>query len=738
MVFLPRESDEDLECEGIFETILRKEKLKLLGWRDVEVDRNAIGEIAKGSEPLIKQVFIDKEGYTTEEFERKLFIVRKKAEKEVRNSTMHNKGYFYILSLSSRTIIYKGLLLARQIGSFYKDLEDKDFKSALALIHQRYSTNTFPTWDLAQPFRYLAHNGEINTIMGNRNWMNAREGVLKSDKFKDGLEKLFPILTPNCSDSATLDNAFELLISTGKSLTEAMTMLIPQAWNNNELMDKKEKAYYNYHATIMEPWDGPAAIAFTNGVQLGAMLDRNGLRPSRYTITKDGFVILASETGVLETEPSNVEYSGRLEPGKIFMLDLEQGRIIPDDEIKKGLFESYDYEDWLKRNKITMDMIAKPSYLPKGDEDTLLQRQQAFGYTYEDIKIVLAQMAKDGSEPQGSMGDDTPLAVLSKRPQLLYNYFKQLFAQVTNPPIDPIREESIMSLVTIVGQKANLLDNDKKDYKFIQLDSPILSDVDLEKISKINNQSLRAVKIPMLFRSPGTGKDLVEALDLLCQRAKDAIIEGYNVIILSDRNINKQQAPIPALLATSALQHYLIKNKLRTNVNIILETGEAKEVMHFALLIGYGATAINPYLAYETIEQLAKKELYVGHKSSEQLKENYNKAICHGLLKIISKMGISTIQSYRSAQIFECIGINSDVVNKYFTGTPTRIEGIGLDIIAKETLERHNIAYNKLKVSKDIDPFLTLSFLALPVIPEIKLTDKGLFDVQKFEFIDLI
>ena len=381
MVFLPRESDEDLECEGIFETILRKEKLKLLGWRDVEVDRNAIGEIAKGSEPLIKQVFIDKEDYTTEEFERKLFIVRKKAEKEVRNSKMHNKGYFYIPSLSSRTIIYKGLLLARQIGSFYKDLEDKDFKSALALIHQRYSTNTFPTWDLAQPFRYLAHNGEINTIMGNRNWMNAREGVLKSDKFKDGLEKLFPILTPNCSDSATLDNAFELLISTGKSLTEAMTMLIPQAWNNNELMDKKEKAYYNYHATIMEPWDGPAAIAFTNGVQLGAMLDRNGLRPSRYTITKDGFVILASETGVLETEPSNVEYSGRLEPGKIFKLDLEQVRIIPNDEIKKELFEAYDYEDWLKRNKITMDMIAKPSYLPKGAEDTLLQRQQAFGYT---------------------------------------------------------------------------------------------------------------------------------------------------------------------------------------------------------------------------------------------------------------------------------------------------------------------------------------------------------------------
>ena len=610
---------------------------------------------------------------------------------------MHNKGYFYIPSLSSRTIIYKGLLLARQIGSFYKDLSDKDFKSALALIHQRYSTNTFPTWDLAQPFRYLAHNGEINTIMGNRNWMNAREGVLKSDKFKDGLEELFPILTPNCSDSATLDNAFELLISTGKSLTEAMTMLIPQAWNGNELMDEKEKAYYNYHAAIMEPWDGPAAIAFTNGIQLGAMLDRNGLRPSRYTITKDGFVILASETGVLETEPANVEYSGRLEPGKIFMLDLEQGRIIPDEEVKKELFEEYDYEGWLKRNKLTLDKIPQPSYLPKGDEDTLLQRQQAFGYTYEDIKIVLSQMARDGKEPQGSMGDDTPLAVLSKKPQLLYNYFKQLFAQVTNPPIDPIREESIMSLVTIVGQKANLLDNDKKDYTFIQLDTPILSDVDLEKISKINNQSLRAVKIPMLFRSPGTGQDLVEALDLLCERAKDSILEGYNVIILSDRNINKQQAPIPALLATSALQHYLIKNKLRTNVNIILETGEAKEVMHFALLIGYGATAINPYLAYETIDQLAKKELYVGHKSAEVLKENYNKAICHGLLKIISKMGISTIQSYRSAQIFECIGINSDVVEKYFTGTPTRIEGIGLDIIAKETLTRHNIAYNKLR-----------------------------------------
>ena len=355
-------------------------------------------------------------------------------------------------------------------------------------------------------------------------------------------------------------------------------------------------------------------------------------------------VILASETGVLETKPANVGYSGRLEPGKIFMLDLEQGRIIPDKEVKKELFEEYDYEGWLKRNKLTLDKIPQPSYLPKGDEDTLLQRQQAFGYTYEDIKIVLAQMARDGKEPQGSMGDDTPLAVLSKKPQLLYNYFKQLFAQVTNPPIDPIREESIMSLVTIVGQKANLLDNDKKDYTFIQLDTPILSDVDLEKISKINNQSLRAVKIPMLFRSPGTGQDLVEALDLLCERAKDSILEGYNVIILSDRNINKQQAPIPALLATSALQHYLIKNKLRTNVNIILETGEAKEVMHFALLIGYGATAINPYLAYETIDQLAKKELYVGHKSADVLKENYNKAICHGLLKIISKMGISTIQ----------------------------------------------------------------------------------------------
>ena len=697
MLFLPRESDEHLECEGIFETVIVQEGLKIIGWRDVPVDRNAIGEIAKGTEPLVKQIFIDKGDLSIEEFERKLYIARKATENKVRLSEMHNKGYFYISSLSSRTIIYKGLLLANQIENFYQDLKSPIFKSALALIHQRYSTNTFPTWDLAQPFRYIAHNGEINTIRGNRNWMNAREGVLKSDLFREDIEKLYPIISPNCSDSANFDNTFELLVQSGKSLVHAMAMLIPQAWDNNDEMDEDEKAFYNYNATLMEPWDGPAAMIFTNGTQIGATLDRNGLRPSRYTISKDGLVILASETGVLDINPKNVKYKGRLEPGKMFMLDLEKHEILNDEEIREILFKKYNYKNWLERNKMTMDMLPYPSYLPGGDRDTLLQRQQTFGYSQEELKLILSPMANKGSESIGSMGYDSPLAVLSNKPQLLYNYFKQLFAQVTNPPIDPIREKIIMSLMTIIGQKGNLLDNKQKDFKFIQLEHPILSDEDLEKISKVNNTTLRAVKIPMLFRSASNGEDLVSAIDLLCERAKDAILEGYNIIILSDKNINKHQAPIPALLATSALQQYLIKNKLRTNVNIILETGEAREVMHFALLIGYGATAINPYLAYETIDDLSSKGLYVENLSTKELKKNYIKSICAGLLKVISKMGISTIQSYRSAQIFEAIGINSSVIDEYFTGTPSRIEGIDLDIIVKEALDRHHIAFDKLR-----------------------------------------
>ncbi len=697
MVFLPRESDEDLKCEGIFESVLKDEGLKLLGWRDVEVDRNAIGDIAKGSEPLIKQIFIDREDYSLDEFETKLYVVIKVVEKLIRESDMYNKGYFYVSSLSSKVVIYKGLLLAHQIGNFYKDLQDPSFESALALVHQRYSTNTFPTWDLAQPFRYIAHNGEINTIRGNRNWMNARERKFESDRLKDNIKKLYPILTPNCSDSATFDNAFELLINSGKSLTKAISMLIPKAWENNEFMSEEEKSFYNYNSTIIEPWDGPAAIVFTDGSRIGATLDRNGLRPSRYSITKDGFVILASETGVLDIEPENIECKGRLEPGKIFMVDLEQGRVIDDNEVKEGLFKEYDYVDWIKRNKLTLDMLPHPSYLPSGDIDTLTQRQQAFGYSHEEVRSIISVMAKDAKEPIGSMGYDTPLAVLSNKPQLLYNYFKQSFAQVTNPPIDPIRERSIMSLTTILGEMVNLLDDKKQDCKFIQLDNPILTDIELEKIIKINNEDLRAIKIPITYRSPGNGEDLIKALDLLCERSKNAIEEGYNIIILSDREVNKHQAAIPSLLATSALQQYLIKNKLRTNTSIIVETGEAREIMHFALLIGYGATAVNPYLAFETIDYLVKKDLYIKDISSEEAKKNYIEAICKGLLKIISKMGISTIQSYRSAQIFEAIGLNNELVEKYFTGTPSRIEGINLDIITRDTLIRHERAFNRLR-----------------------------------------
>ncbi len=697
MVFLPRETDEYLMCEGIFENVIKEEGLNLIGWRDVPVDRNCIGYIAKGAEPLIKQVFINKENLTTEEFERKLYIVRKVVENKVRASQMHNKGYFYVSSLSSKTIIYKGLLVPNQIKHFYEDLKSPKFESAFALIHQRYSTNTFPTWDLAQPFRYIAHNGEINTIRGNRNWMSTREGILKSDLLGKDIQKLYPIISPNCSDSANFDNVFELLVQSGKSLINAMMMLIPRAWDKNPQMLEEEKSFYNYNATLMEPWDGPAAMIFTNGNQIGATLDRNGLRPSRYTITKDNFIVLASESGVLDIEPENIKYRGRLEPGKMFLLDLNEHRILSDKEIKEKIFREYDYTKWIERNKMTMDMLPHPSYLPGGDKDTLIKRQQSFGYSHEEIKVILAPMASKATEPIGSMGYDTSLAVLSEKPQLLYSYFKQLFAQVTNPPIDPIREKSVMSLMTIVGQKGNLLDNKKEDFKFIQLEQPILTDIELEKLSKVNNCTLRAIKIPMLFSYPSDGNGLVEAIDLLCERAKDAVLEGYNIIILSDKNINKHQAPIPALLATSALQQYLIKNKLRTNINIILETGEVREVMHFALLIGYGATAINPYLAFETIEDLHEKQLYVESLSAKELKANYVEAICAGLLKVISKMGISTIQSYRSAQIFEALGISSEVIDKYFTGTPSRIEGIDLDIIASECTQRHHSAYDKLR-----------------------------------------
>ncbi len=697
MIFLPRESDELLKCEGIFERIIKEEGLNLIGWRDVPVDHNQIGEIAKGAEPLIKQIFIDRGENSKEEFERKLYMIRKITEKTIRESNMHSKGYFYITSLSSSVIIYKGLLLPNQIRDFYRDLQNPLFKSALALVHQRYSTNTFPTWDLAQPFRYIAHNGEINTIRGNINWMNAREGVLKSNKFGKQIEKLYPIVTPKCSDSATFDNVFELLVQSGRSLTHTMMMLIPEAWQNDDLMDEEKRAFYNYHAIMMEAWDGPAAMVFTNGTQIGATLDRNGLRPSRYTITKDGLIILASESGVLEIDSQNIEKKGRIEPGKMFLVDLQEGKILEDEEIKNDLFKKFNYKEWIERNKLTLDMLLEPSCVQQGDIDTLLQRQQAFGYTHEELKLIISNMSKYGKEPEGSMGCDTPLAVLSNKPQLLYNYFKQLFAQVTNPPIDPLKEEIIMSLKTIVGQRGNLLDRNHNDFNFIQLEHPILTNSDLDKIYKINNKNIRAVKIPMLFKSPGNGIDLEDSLELLCQRSKDAIKEGYNVIILSDKNINKHQVPIPALLAVSILHHYLIKNKLRSNVNIMVETGEAREVMHFALLIGYGATAINPYLAFESIDELSREGIYVDNKSPEKLKDNYIKAICAGLLKVISKMGISTIQSYRNAQIFEAIGIDSKIVEKYFTGTPSRIEGIDLNIIAKESLARHDVAFNKLR-----------------------------------------
>ncbi|URZ06391.1 glutamate synthase large subunit [Clostridium felsineum] len=696
MVFLPKETALSYQCEGIFERAVEEQGQKVLGWRVVPRDNRSIGETAKGSEPVIKQIFIGSTAENQIDFERKLYIIRKRAESEVKRLVERGSEYFYICSLSSRTIVYKGLLLADQIKSFYMDLNDINFKSAIALVHQRYSTNTFPTWDLAQPFRFLAHNGEINTIRGNRNWMNAREGVLKSEVFENNISDLFPVVNPKGSDSTSLDNTFELLVADGRPLSEALMMLIPEAWENNEDMEKWKRAFYEYQGTLIEPWDGPAAVAFTDGVQVGAVLDRNGLRPARYFITKNNIAVLASEAGVLKFEPEEIAYKGRLQPGKMFLIDTKEGRIIDDEEVKKSICLNKDYEKIVKENKFTLDDFEGVALDETINDEVLKEKQQAFLYTLEDLKVILAPMAKDAKEPIGSMGNDAPLAVLSNKSQLLFAYFKQLFAQVTNPPIDPIREEMVTSLVNYIGSQGNILNKNAENVPFIEIDSPILTDIQMEKVKNLRNKDFKTTTIPITFKYD-TGIDgFKEALDKICERASKRIKEGFNIIVLSDKHIDSYEAAIPSLLALSAVQHHLIKEKTRTKVSIIVETGEARETMHFALLVGYGATAVNPYIAFDSIKQLIKeKDIEVC--SVDKAIDNYIYAINHGILKILSKMGISTIRSYHGAEIFEAVGLNSKLVNKYFEGTPSRIEGIGLEEVAKETLNRYKNAFNKIR-----------------------------------------
>ncbi len=694
IVFLPVEKHQRLICEGIIERIVREEGLSVLGWRDTPINADAIGRIARASQPYIQQIFIRHAlGMDQDALERKLYVIRKRVEAAVLASDVRDKSYFYIPSLSSRTIVYKGLLLAPQIAHFYRELSDPAVVSALALVHQRFSTNTFPTWHLAHPYRFICHNGEINTLGGNVAWMEARQSMLASQLFGDDIKKLFPICAPGGSDSAILDNTIELLHLSGRSLPHALAMLIPEAWAGDPSMLPEKQAFYQYHASLMEPWDGPAAIAFTDGRIIGATLDRNGLRPARYLVTHHDLIIMASETGVLPVKPDNVRYKGRLQAGRMLLVDTVQGRIIPDDEIKAGLCGRQPYAHWLLENQVTLDQLPAPPRWHPPDFESILLRQRAFGYTDEDLRIILTPMANDGLEPIGSMGTDTPLACLSDKPQPLFNYFKQLFAQVTNPPIDPIREELVMSLTSFLGTERNLLAETPQHCHMLKLDHPILTNYDLEKLRRVSWGDFLATTLPMLFRVDGGEKELERALDSLCRQATLARKSGYTLLILSDRGMDKDYAPIPSLLALTAVHNHLVREETRTQVALIVESGEPREVMHFALLLGYGASAVNPYLAIETLESMVRRGDFPTGIDFDAALKNYKKAINKGLLKVFSKMGISTLQSYQGAQAFEAIGLCRSLVEKYFTGTPSRIEGIGLDTLARECQLKHDHAF---------------------------------------------
>jgi len=703
LVFLPRDRDERAFCMDLFERVIREEGQEFLGWRNVPQHNEVLGEIARSVEPDIHQLFVGRGVGIKDQahFERKLYVLRKVMEKAVRESGLKEKNFFYVPSLSSRTIVYKGLMLAEQIEPFLPDLTDPDLQSAMALVHQRYSTNTFPTWELAHPFRFICHNGEINTLRGNVNWITARQRLFHSPLFGDDLRKLFPVATPGASDSAILDNVVELLYHSGRSLPHVMSMLIPEAWQNHATMSDENKAFYQYHACLSEPWDGPASIPFSDGTCVGAVLDRNGLRPSRYTVTKDGLVIMGSETGVLEVDPANVAQKGRLQPGRMFLVDMSKGRIVEDEEIKHEMASRKPYRTWLSKHLVTLDQLPAPKKdLPKLAED-LTVLQNLHGYTLEDLRIVMAPMAKTGIEATGSMGVDTPIAVLSDRPQLLYSYFKQLFAQVTNPPLDAIREELVTSMGTSIGAARNLLDETPEHCHQLKLPSPIMTNEDLERVREIEDVGISSITLPSVFDPAGGGAALEAAMESLFHAAESAILGGHEIIILSDRTAGRELAPIPALLACAGVHHYLIRSGLRQRCGLVIESGEPREVHHFATLFGFGASAVNPYLAFETLHDMAdKKMLDVDYATA---KKNFVKAANKGVLKVMSKMGISTLQSYKGAQQFECVGLNQSVVDKYFTWTANRIEGADINAIAREVKLRHGRAYPPVHVPENID-----------------------------------
>ena len=693
MIFAHKYDDFRKTQMETFERIVQEEGQKILGWREVPIDMTTVGEGAKAVMPRFIQVFIEKDASISDEmdFERKLYIIRKKAEKAIVPMCEDKGGTFYVASLSSKTIVYKGMLTAEQLRNFYLDLSDLDFISALAMVHSRFSTNTFPSWERAHPNRYLVHNGEINTIRGNVNWMKARQKCIESPLFDD-LSKAFPIVDESGSDSAMFDNSLEFLHLTGRSLPHAVMMMIPEPWEKNELMSKEKKDFYRFNDFLMEPWDGPAAMAFTDGSVVGGVLDRNGLRPSRYYVTKDDKVVLASEVGVIDIKPENVKYKGRLEPGKMLLIDTEAKRIISDEEIKKSVAKLNPYEEWNKRHIVQLSALPAEKVTEEKVIVDLIKQQKAFGYTFEDITKTILPMATQGVDPIGAMGMDSPLAVLSEKPQMLYLYFKQLFAQVTNPPIDGIREEIITSSSILLGDTGNLLDPDQRDSASLALEHPILTNEQLNTIKYLNNDKLKAVTLSILYKVSEGPKAMERALDGVFQKADQAISEGANIIILSDRGVNEELAAIPALLASSGLHHHMIRREIRTNIGIVLESGEPREVHHFCTLIGYGVTAINPYLAYETLHDLAEKGLLDG-LTYEEGKKNFIKASVKGILKVLTKMGISTMRSYHGSQIFEAVGLRKDLIEKYFTMTPSRLEGIGLEEIALENQMRHESAY---------------------------------------------
>ena len=685
MVCMPRDSRSQQWTKDVIEAAIVRAGQTVLGWRDVPTDNSPIGESAKAVEPAFRQVFVGRNLYikNVDEFERKLYLIRKRIEKIT--------SELYFGSFSARTLIYKGMLSAEQIEIYFPDLADSRVESALAVVHQRFSTNTFPSWSLAHPFRYISHNGEINTLRGNINWMKAREALFDSELFGEDVRDLLPVIVDGGSDSAMIDNALEMLVMCGRSLPHAMMMLIPEAWDGHETMSDEKKAFYEYHSCLMEPWDGPASMVFSDGVSIGAVLDRNGLRPSRYCVTKDGLVVMASEVGVLDIPAEDIVLKGRLQPGKMLLIDTREGRIIDDAELKNKMATEKPYRQWLNSNMVRLaDLPAHP--VPAPSHETVLLRQQVFGYTHEDLRILMAPMAKNGEEAIGSMGTDTPLAVLSDRQPPLFNYFKQLFAQVTNPPLDAIREELVTSMSTALGPERNLLSPVPESCHMIKVLSPIMDNDDLAKLRYISLPGFRSVTLPMRFKVSEGGEGLRRALLDLFETASAAIKSGATILILSDRGGDKDYAPIPSLLATSGLHHHLVREGTRTKATLIVETGDAREVHHYCLLIGYGASAINPYLAFETLDDMIRQGLLTGIDHRKAV-NHYTKAVKKGVLKVMSKMGISTLQSYRGAQIFEAIGLAQDFVDTYFTNTPSRIGGIGLDEVAAEAIERHHRAF---------------------------------------------